>query len=233
MRIHCILHETFEGPACINTWIKLKGYSVSYTRTFLSEPYPAVNDFDWLIIMGGGMSVNEESAFNWLKPEKEFIREAVNSDKIILGICFGAQLLAEALGAMVYSAQEQEIGWFPVKLFKENWSAILKEIPESMTVFHWHGDTFSLPDSVLLLASSELTKNQAFLYNDKILALQFHFEIDRSAVESMLGNAGKSLRKSKYVQTANEIGANLKYIRDNNRIMFKILDYLNSRLLLS
>lgn len=229
MRLHCILHETFEGPACIKTWTDRKGYPVSYTRTFLSEPYPAINEFDWLIIMGGGMGVNEESAYSWLKPEKEFIGQAVKSGKIILGICFGAQLLAEALGAKVYSAEEQEIGWFPVKLFKENWPVELREIPESMTVFHWHGDTYTLPDSAVLLASSELTKNQAFLYNDKILALQFHFEVDKAAVESMLGNVGKSLRKSSYVQTAKEIGADTKFINENNRVMFKILDYLNSR----
>ncbi len=227
MKIHFVLHETFEGPGCMNDWIKLKGYQVSLNRTFLHETYPAMDQFDWLIIMGGTMSTNEEDKHRWLHAEKKFILKSVESGKIILGICFGAQLIAEVLGAKVYEAKEKEIGWFPVNLIKNNLPEELNTLPESTTVFHWHGDTFDLPDGAIRLASSETTINQAFLYRDKVIALQYHHEVTKEAIGLMLDNLGWQLKKDRYVQSVEEIMKGTGHISENNRIMFKILDYLD------
>ncbi len=226
MRIHCIFHETFEGLGCIKSWIKQKGHQVTETRTFLFEPYPETDDFDWLIIMGGALSINEEDKFPWLKIEKNFIHRTIDADKIVLGICFGAQLIAEALGSKIYKNKYQEIGWFPVKIHKNNLPSELKSIPESLTVFHWHGDTFDLPQNVIHIAESVATPNQAFLYKEKVLALQFHFEMDEKAINMMLDHTGNKLLKDRYVQLVDEIVAGKQYIEKNNRIMFMILDYL-------
>ena len=188
----------------MNDWIKLKGYQVSLNRTFLHETYPAMDQFDWLIIMGGTMSTNEEDKHRWLHAEKKFIRKSVESEKIVLGICFGAQLIAEILEA------------------PEQVRALLDR-----PVFHWHGDTFDLPDGAIRLASSEATINQAFLYKDKVMALQYHHEVTRDSIGLMLDNLGWQLKKDKYVQSAEEIIKGTGHISENNRIMFKIMDYLD------
>lgn len=227
MKIHFVLHETFEGPGCMHDWIKLKGYQVTVNRTFLHEAYPGMDQFDWLIIMGGTMSTREEEKHRWLQAEKKFILKSVESGKIILGICFGAQLIAEVLGAKVYEAKEKEIGWFPVNLIKNNLPEELNTLPESTTVFHWHGDTFDLPDGAIRLASSETTINQAFLYRDKVIALQYHHEVTKEAIGLMLDNLGWQLKKDRYVQSVEEIMKGTGHISENNRIMFKILDYLD------
>jgi GMP synthase-like glutamine amidotransferase len=227
MKIHFVLHETFEGPGCINDWIKLKGYQVSISRTFLQETYPAMDQFDWLIIMGGTMSTYEEEEHKWLRAEKRFIRKSVESGKTVLGICFGAQLIAEVLGAKVYQAEEKEIGWFPVKLMQKNMPEELRPLPESTFVFHWHGDTFDLPEGAIHLASSVTTINQAFLYKGKVMALQYHHEVTREALAVMLDNLGWQLKKERYVQSAEEIIKGARHISENNRLMFKIMDYLD------
>ena len=225
MRIHCIFHETFEGLGCIKNWIKQKDHTVTETRTFLFEPYPDIEDFDWLIIMGGALSINDEDK-PWLKIEKDFVKRTIDADKIVLGICFGAQLIAEALGSRIYKNKYSEIGWFPIKLHNDNLPEALKSIPETLTVFHWHGDTFDLPAKALHLAESEATPNQAFLYNKKILALQFHFEMDDNAINMMLDHTGNKLVKDKYVQLPDEITAGKQHIERNNKIMYLVLDYL-------
>ncbi len=227
MKIHLILHETFEGPGCIDDWIKQKGYEVRISRTYLGATYSSTDRFDWLIIMGGTMSTCEEEKHRWLQTEKEFIRKAVESGKIVLGICFGAQLIAEVLGGKVYQAKEKEIGWFPVNLIKNKFPAELSTLPESMTVFHWHSDTFDLPDGAVHLASSEITKNQAFLHKGKVMAIQYHHEVTKEAIGLMLDNSGWQLKKDRYVQTAEEIIKGFGHISENNRIMFKIMDYLD------
>lgn len=227
MKIHFVLHETFEGPGCMNDWIKQKGYRISVNRTFLNETYPAMDQFDWLIIMGGTMSTYEEEKHKWLKIEKEFIRQTIETGKIVLGICFGAQLIAEALGGRVYKAKVREIGWYPVNLISSNLPAILKTLPGNPVVFHWHGDTFDLPDGAIRLASSEATINQSFLYRDKVMALQYHHEATEEAIGLMIDNSGWQLKKDRYVQSAEEIMKGTGHISENNRIMFKILDYLD------
>ena len=228
MRIHCNLHETFEGPGCINDWIKQKDYITTASHTYLNETYPSMEQFDWLIIMGGTMSTYEEEKHKWLQAEKKFIRQAIESDKIVLGICFGAQMIAEALGGKVYPAKEQEIGWFPIDMNKNNLPAGLSPLPVNPTVFHWHGDTFDLPDEAVHLASSEATINQAFIYHNRVMALQYHHELTTKAISLMNEKLGAQLSKARYVQSAEEIMKGVSHIDENSRIMFKIMDYLDS-----
>src|SRR5579871_6354431 len=146
IRFHCIQHVPFETPGNIQIWAKEKGHSLSYTHIYNNEELPAINDFDVLIIMGGPMSIHDEKEFSWLKKEKEFIKSAIQENKKILGICLGSQLIADALGAKVYNNKEKEIGFMPVKFFKDNSEEI---------VFHWHGETFDLPEGATLRASTE------------------------------------------------------------------------------
>jgi len=134
-----------------------------------------------LVFMGGPMSVHDESQYQWLPEEKVFLREALSLEDgpKILGICLGAQLLAEALGADVFSGRYKEIGWFPVEFTPAALAHPLFEgFPELLNVFHWHGETFSLPEEAVHLARSEACENQAFLYEEQTrrgVSLQ-HFE---------------------------------------------------------
>ena len=118
MRFHCLQHVPFETPGNIEAWAKQKGYSFSFTHFFNDDQLPEQNDFDALIIMGGPMSVHDENDFGWLKKEKQFIAAAIRQQKKILGICLGAQLIADALGAMVYNNKEKEIGFMPVHFYR-------------------------------------------------------------------------------------------------------------------
>lgn len=226
MRIHCILHETFEGLASINDWILKNNHTVSFTHTYLKESFPDVNSFELLIIMGGTASVYEEEKYTWLIEEKRFIHQAIINNRKILGICLGAQLLADILNAKVYKGPEKEIGWFPVH-FNQTEMSGLSFLPEKQTVFHWHGDTFDIPDHATKIGFSEAIPNQGFVYNDKIIALQFHLEMNENQVRLMLSHGKKELTTiGKYIQGENQILENLNFFADNNRLMYAILDYL-------
>lgn len=102
MRAHYLQHVPFEGLGYIESWLRAKGYPVTGTRFFESTRLPSLDEFDILIVMGGPMSANDESTFPWLGQEKEFIRNAIEAGKSILGICLGAQLIASAMGARVF-----------------------------------------------------------------------------------------------------------------------------------
>ncbi|MDQ7055614.1 MAG: type 1 glutamine amidotransferase [Persephonella sp.] len=166
MRLHYIQHVHFETPANIFRWAEKKNYTISGTKLFLGEKLPPLEQFDFLIVMGGPMGVYDEDKFPWLTQEKKFIEQCIKADKKILGICLGAQLIADVLGARVYKNSHKEIGWFPVYLTEEGKkSQSFKGFPREFTAFHWHGDTFEVPKGAVHTAFSEGCKNQSFEYN--------------------------------------------------------------------
>jgi len=114
MRAHWFQHVSFEGLGSIELWLDSNGYEVTFTRFFESADLPDPDAIDLLVVMGGPMSVNDEDQFPWFVSEKRFIREIIESGKPVLGICLGAQLIANALGANVYPNPVKEIGWFPI-----------------------------------------------------------------------------------------------------------------------
>ena len=115
MRAHYFQHVPYEGLGCITGWLESRAARVTGTRFFESPRLPDPAQVDFLIIMGGPMSVNDEATLPWLRAEKRFIAETIAAGKTVLGICLGAQLIASALGARVYRNPEPEIGWFPIE----------------------------------------------------------------------------------------------------------------------
>ncbi len=187
LRIHYFQHVPFEGLGCIENWIDEQGHVLSSTKFYQNDSLPALDDIDWLIIMGGPMGVYDESKYDWLKAEKKFIDLAIKADKKVIGICLGSQLIAEALGSKVYPNHEKEIGWFPIRITADGQkNRLLSSLPESFEVFHWHGDTYDLPRGAKCLLESAGCKNQAFLYSDRVLALQFHFEVTAETIKEMV-----------------------------------------------
>ncbi len=145
MRVHVLQHVPFEGPGSIAAWLTARQEVVTTTRLFeAGAVLPPLSAFDVLIVLGGPMSANDEAALPWLRPEKRLLRKAIRSGKAVLGVCLWAQLMAAALGARVYPAQHKEIGWFPIQGCAPQGSGFA--FPATAEVFHWHGETFDLPD---------------------------------------------------------------------------------------
>jgi len=227
LKIHTLQHVPFEGLGCIDQWITTKGHTVNYTKLYDNPQFPVLDEFDWLIVMGGPMGVYDEAMYPWLKEEKEFIRRAIEGGKTIVGICLGSQLIAEVLGAKVYPNKQKEIGWFDIQKTEFAKSQpLLEQIEEQFTVFHWHGDTFDLPAGSERLFSSAVCLNQAFLYKKKVLGLQFHFEVTSHTLKEMIENGMSELVEDKTIQSATKILEQTNYIDSNNQKMFQILDYL-------
>lgn len=227
MKVQIIQHVPFENPGCILDWIDKNNHDFSIIKLFDEYKFPAVNDFDFLIIMGGPMGVYDEKKFTWLKEEKVFIRRSIEKNKTILGICLGAQLIAAVLNAKVYKNKFKEIGWFPVKKVKNKNSTFFDFIEDNLTVFHWHGDTFDLPENSINYFESEGCKNQAFIYKEKILGLQFHLEATKSSLNEMIKNGKDELVEDKFIQSGKEI-LEKENIKTCNKIMFKLLDKITS-----
>jgi GMP synthase-like glutamine amidotransferase len=227
MKIHCFQHVAFENPGTILEWANNKQHSLSYTNYFEDNfSLPSIGDIDALIIMGGSMNVDQYDKFPWLKAEKQFIKQAIDAGKKVIGICLGSQLIASALGVRVYAAKETEIGFFAIN-FTDNAleNLLFNHFTNPYNVFQWHGDTFDLPANAEMIASSESCKNQAYLINKNVLGLQFHFEMNESVIEDMLLYDGHELEeKGKFIQQPDEIRTQFQYLKQNQQDLFLLLD---------
>ena len=201
MRAHYLQHVPSEGLAGIEPWLDAYGYEITHSPLFESIEFPNMDEFDLLIVMGGPMSVNDENDFAWLAPEKQFINRAVKSGKPVLGVCLGAQLIADSLGARVYPNREKEIGWFDISLTANGKTdPLFSDFEKTEKVFQWHGDTFSIPKGATHLAQAPTCHNQAFRYRDNVYGLQFHLEVDTPMVERWLKLA--LLQKKREIEEA-------------------------------
>lgn len=225
MRIHYLQHVPFEALANIAVWAREKGYNVSRTMIFSDETLPPLDAFDWLIIMGGPMNIYEEDKYAWLAREKEFIKQAIAAQKIVLGICLGAQLIADVLGAKVYQGKYKEIGWFPLKLTPEaKKTTVFHNFPDKFIAFHWHGDTFDIPSGAIRVAESEACSNQAFVYNERVVGLQFHLESSKGSISRLIENCADEIVEGKYIQTAEEMLGQENYLKEVNKLMHLLLE---------
>ena len=226
MNVHYFQHVPFEGLGSIEQWIKAKSAHISATKFYKDTYLPQVDEIDWLIIMGGPMSVNDEQTYSWLPKEKKFIAEAIEHGKIVLGICLGAQLIASALGAQVFPNRNREIGWFPIECLTQSKNTSLQNIiPSPMEVFHWHGDTFDLPAHAVHLAWSEGCDNQAFCIGERVLGLQFHLEATPLTIKSLAEKCQNDLVPGRYVQSATEMLSDTLRFQRVNAVMDALLDY--------
>lgn len=227
MRIHYLQHVPFEGLGSIEPVLKERGHTLNSTHLYKGQTLPEVNSFDWLIIMGGPMGIYDYGHFTWLKDEKSFIGKVIESGKTVLGICLGAQLIADVLGAKVYKNKHKEIGWHDIETTPEINDTILADsIPSPLEAFHWHGDTFDLPAGALNIASSDACKNQGFIFDDRILALQFHLETTCESATALIANGRYELDGSKYEQSEKEMLAKSSRFPRINQAMEKVLKVL-------
>lgn len=176
MKTYLLQHVPFEKPGILDL------LEPTVIKLFESNnQLPKAEDIDFLIILGGPMSIHDD--FTWLKNEKLLIKELIERNIPMLGICLGAQLIAEALGSDIYNnSKGKEVGFGYIQKQTDKYSFL----PEELDVLHWHGDTFTLPENTVRLYSSDKCVNQAFIYNEKIIGLQFHMETTKNTLNDII-----------------------------------------------
>ena len=225
MHIHYLQHIPLEDPAACLDWARERNIILTSTHLYRDANFPDPDSFDGLLIMGGDMSVYEEDKFPWLTAEKAWIKQVIATGKPVLGICLGSQLLADVLGAEVFPNTEKEIGWFPIDLTAEaRKTELFRSWPSPVPVFHWHGDTFTLPEGAAPIASSEATKHQGFIL-DNVLALQFHPELTAGQIIRFAAEFPEDLIPAAHVQDAETIAAlSNQHEKKTLDLMYDLLD---------
>ena len=201
MRAHILQHTSSTTPGSTIEW--LRSEKIPFTVTQFFEPnaiLPDLSSFDFLIICGGEMNVDEENKYPWLRAEKEFIKSALEKNKKVIGLCLGGQLMAEALGAKVGKHKTWEAGWWLVQLksFPQQKVPFVSEL----SVFQFHGYSFETPKDAFNFASSEACEHQGFLWGSSAIGLQFHPE---STPEWVLECAHEKHPLGSFVQSASQM----------------------------
>ena len=221
--LHIVQHASFEKAGEIEDWFKSNDYKISYTRVYEELKFPNVHSIDVLVVMGGPMGVYDINDYPWLVEEKNYIKAVIASGKKVIGICLGAQLIADCLGAKVTRNRYKEIGWFPVH---KNVSAdfLVDEEFESFFTLHWHGDTFDIPEGAQHIFKSEACDNQGYILNDHILGLQFHPEVKLENIKELINNSVELQIPEKYIQNHERIISGYdKYANKNRLFLHKLL----------
>ena len=153
---------------------------------------------------------------------------AIGAGKTIVGVCLGAQLLADCLGACVFRNAHKEIGWLPIELTAEALAdPVFGPLAPGLTVYHWHGDTFPLPPGAVHLARSAGCEHQAFLYQGRVLGLQFHLETTPESLAALVANCADEIVPGPYVQdAASMLAASPTDFARINAALFGVLDRL-------
>jgi len=182
--VTCFQHIDCEGPGSLEEVLRSRGIKLHILKPFKGDKIPDPLG-DGLVVLGGPMGVYEESKYPWMTDELNAIRLSLKIGRPILGICLGSQMLAHAGGGRVYKGPGPEVGWYPVTLTKEgHLDPLFLGLEETLTAFHWHGDTFSLHPEATRLAQSALYANQAFRIGVNAYGFQFHMETTEDMIRS-------------------------------------------------
>lgn len=211
-------HVPFENEAAIGEWARIRGIPYRIIRCWENEPLQAD---DLLVVLGGSMSAYDDLDF--IRKETEFLTHRIASGGKVFGICLGAQLLASAMGASVYGSGTREAGWREVEMHPH---PLTEALAPKQTVFHWHGDTFDLPQGTVCLASNDAFAHQAFATPDgRIIATQFHFETTEESMEAILEADAPYLDfDSPFVEHADTIRMGIGHIPNAHKALFALLD---------
>ncbi len=227
MRVHYLQHEPLEGPCHVEAWARARGRALAGTRLHAGETPPRADDYDLLVLLGGAMNIYDEARHPWLAAEKRALREALGRGRPVLGICLGAQLLADAHGARVVRSPHAEIGWHPVTLAPgAAESPLMRGVPGTFMAFHWHFDAFELPGGATLLGGSEACAHQMAAFGGRALGVQFHPESTPASVDYLLEEFLHEMTPGPYVQSVAEIRAGIDAAAGMNRVLEMLLDNL-------
>lgn len=209
MRIHCIIHDEFELPGYYATWCSKKGFEMKFVHVKKPCAFPAHTDYDALLLMGGTQNAKKLHQYPYLINELAFIKQAIEYNKKIIGVCLGAQLLGECYGAKTEKSPHREIGVFPVTLTNAGKNdPLFRHFPNIFLSGHWHDDMPGLPSSTTILAESAGCPRQIVKYSDSVYGLQCHLEFTKSCVTALLNSCNNQLKSRTYVQSPQEILSN-------------------------
>lgn len=187
-------HVACEGPGYLGSF--LEQHHIPYDVICIDEGVDIpqnIDDISGLVFMGGSMNVTDP--LQWISEEQQLIRKAIDKNIPVLGICLGAQLMSAALGGKITHDDNMEIGWHDVEAdFNQSDDDWLHDLPEKFTPFHWHADTFSIPENATVLMHSQCRKNQAFVIKNS-LAVQFHLEMTVKMVKQWVNLFGSDLEQ--------------------------------------
>lgn len=232
MNIHFVQHEPFEAPGAYLKWAQDRKHQTTFSRVFENESLPRSADgIDLLIVMGGPQSADtrlEECSYFNAEAEKDLIRKCISAGKAVIGVCLGAQLIGEALGAKYEHGREKEIGNYPIELTEEGIKdENIHHFKSPLVVGHWHNDMPGLTRDCKILAFSEGCPRQIIQYQDKVYGFQCHMELTPDLVTGLIENEPDLEWKSwkyKFVQSGEEI---LKYnYEEMNGYLYQFLDKL-------
>jgi GMP synthase (glutamine-hydrolysing) len=218
--VYAIQHVSFEDLGSLEDVFYQLGYRVRYFEAGVDDLSKAFQHKGLVVILGGPIGVNDESDYPFINDEINLLKSRLAENLPTIGICLGAQLIAKALGAKVYSGHMKEIGWSKLTLASSS-KNILSSL-QDIEVLHWHGDTFDLPNECTLLAGSSNYPNQAFAYKNNVLALQFHLEVIGDQLEKWLIGHHYELKA---------FNVNINNLRDNNLKYAQILEFATAKII--
>jgi len=177
-------HAPAEGIGLLGNALRERGIHHRALELARGEPVPKdLRGVGGLIVLGGPMGAYEHDKYPFLRAETALIEKAIAAGRPVLGICLGAQLIAQVLGARVYAGEKREVGWAPVKLTSDGMDdPLFAGGEESLTVFHLHGETYELPPDGVNLATSPVYEQQAFRWGEIVYGFQFHLEFTESII---------------------------------------------------
>ncbi len=220
MRVLAVKNSDVEGLGSLEGNLAQRGYDIDYLNIYNGEKVDSIGDYDVVVVLGAPFSVFDSLPF--LPYEFSLIEEAIEKDKLLLGICFGCQAIAHVLGAKVYKGRfGSEIGWYDM-FPQEDLERVFNY--ESIRVFEWHSDTFDLPENSVRLGVTARYRNQAFRYKRKVIGLQFHLELTKSDLENWLGVYESELKE---MDIASLLSGDKDW-HDLNENCGKFLDYFLS-----
>lgn len=223
MKILCLIHVDFEQPASIRDWALSKGYSMDICRLFAGDSLPKVEEYDWLVVMGGPQSTRKLEEFPYLKDEVELILKAIELDKVVLGFCLGAQLIGTALGGMTEESPYKEIGVYPVQLTDEGKKdPLLQGVPDEFIAAHWHGEMAGIPKGSVVLGKSIGCPRQIIRFGKGVYGFQCHMELRRDEVRGVIENCRAEMSEGEFVQSESEFLAS--DFHPANAVMDRVLE---------
>ncbi|MEE8387765.1 MAG: type 1 glutamine amidotransferase [Acidiferrobacterales bacterium] len=200
-----IRHVAHEGPGYLADFFNKEDIAYRVFALDAGEPLStSLDGIQGLVFMGGPMSANDN--LPWIEPALTLIRNAFDSDIPMLGHCLGGQLMAKALGAAISTNPVPEYGWLPVRVadnaLAHDWFG---DTAKEFDAFHWHGETFDLPEGATHVLDSAHCRNQAFVFG-RSLAMQFHIEMTAELARDWVGRAdSKMLSPSASIQSHHDI----------------------------
>ncbi|MCH5583719.1 type 1 glutamine amidotransferase [Shimazuella sp. AN120528] len=239
LHIHFVIHELFEGPGAFQIWAETRGYSIGYSRVYAGEKLPlSIEGIDLLIVLGGPQSPSttvEECPHFDAVSEIALINKCIKAGKAVLGVCLGAQLIGEALGAKYEHSPEKEIGCFPITLTEEGKrSCKFSHFGSPAVVGHWHNDMPGLTEECKVIAYSEACPRQIIEYQNLVYGFQCHLEFNHELMELLIENSVAELSKSsdhRFVQQPEQLRKNDYKVMNENLFIFLdklVMDYTKS-----